>query len=151
MVVSCFCNFAGASAIACCEFCINFSSQFLIRLGSQDLIRATALGLLDLGPGCISTNPLCELPNPIQAAQHGQWRAIEPIIRRVYEGRKHIPPEVAAHLAEHMGEEALEDREVEVLRLAMAGNCNREIANSLSISEETPPKNSSPAILMIHR
>jgi len=96
-------------------------------------------------------NLLWELPNPIQAPQHAQWRAIGPLIRRVHEDRKHIPPEVAAHLAEHMGEEALEDREVEVLRLAMAGNCNREIANSLSISEETPPKNSLPAILMIHR
>lgn len=59
------------------------------------------------------------------------------VIRRVHEGRKHIPPEVAAHLAEHLGEEPLTDREVEVLRLVMAGNRNRDIANRLFISEET--------------
>lgn len=59
------------------------------------------------------------------------------IIRRVYGGRKHIPPEVAAHLAEHMGDEPLTDREVEILRLVMAGNRNRDIASCLFISEET--------------
>ena len=59
------------------------------------------------------------------------------IIRRVYEGRKPIPPEVAAHLAEHMGEEPLTDREVQVLRLAMAGGRNRDIAIRLLISKET--------------
>jgi DNA-binding NarL/FixJ family response regulator len=59
------------------------------------------------------------------------------IIRRVYEGRKHFPPEVAAHLAEHIGDEPLTDREVGILRLVMAGNRNRDIANCLFISEET--------------
>jgi DNA-binding NarL/FixJ family response regulator len=59
------------------------------------------------------------------------------IIRRVHEGRNHIPPEVAAHLAEHLGDEPLTDRELEVLRLVMAGNHNRDIAGQLFISEET--------------
>ena len=59
------------------------------------------------------------------------------VIRRVHEGQRYIPPEVAAHLAEHLGEEPLSDRELEVLRLVMAGNCNREIADCLFISEET--------------
>lgn|SRR5215813_8462347 len=58
-------------------------------------------------------------------------------IRRVHAGRKHIPPEVAAHLAEHLGDEPLTDRELEVLRLVMAGNRNRDIASCLFISEET--------------
>jgi DNA-binding NarL/FixJ family response regulator len=59
------------------------------------------------------------------------------VIRRVHAGRKFIPPEVAAHLAEHLGDEPLTDRELAVLRLVMAGNCNRDIAETLFISEET--------------
>ena len=58
------------------------------------------------------------------------------VIRRVHAGRKYIPPEVAVHLAEHLGDEPLTDRELEVLRL-MAGNHNRAIADCLFISEET--------------
>ena len=59
------------------------------------------------------------------------------VIRRVHAGRKFIPPDVAAHLADHLGDEPLTDRELEVLRLVMDGNRNREIADCLSISEET--------------
>jgi len=58
-------------------------------------------------------------------------------IRRVHEGKKHIPAEIAANLAEHVGEESLTERETEVLRLVMAGNRNRDIAAALFISEET--------------
>jgi len=59
------------------------------------------------------------------------------VIRRVYAGRKFIPPEVAVQLAEHFGEEPLTDRQLEVLRLVMEGNRNRDIAEALFISEET--------------
>jgi DNA-binding NarL/FixJ family response regulator len=59
------------------------------------------------------------------------------VIRQVHAGRKFFPPEVAAHLAEHLGDEPLTDRELEVLRLVMAGNCNRDIAHCLFISKET--------------
>lgn len=58
-------------------------------------------------------------------------------IRRVHTGRKYIPPEVAAHLAEHLGDDQLTNRELSVLRLVMAGNGNRDIAEALFISEET--------------
>jgi DNA-binding NarL/FixJ family response regulator len=58
-------------------------------------------------------------------------------VRQVHAGKKRIPPEVAAHLAEHLGDEALTEREVEVLRWVMAGNRNRDIAQHLFISEET--------------
>jgi DNA-binding NarL/FixJ family response regulator len=58
-------------------------------------------------------------------------------IRQVYAGRKWIPPELAAHLAEHLGEEALTGREIEVLRHIAGGNRNRDIAELLFISEET--------------
>jgi DNA-binding NarL/FixJ family response regulator len=58
-------------------------------------------------------------------------------IRHVHAGKKRIPAEVAARLAEHLSEEALSEREVEVLQLVVTGNRNSEIANRLSISEET--------------
>ena len=58
-------------------------------------------------------------------------------IRQVHAGKKRIPAEVAAILGEHLSEDALSERELEVLRLAMGGNGNREIANCLFIAEET--------------
>jgi len=58
-------------------------------------------------------------------------------IRAVHAGQKRIPPEVAAELAEHTGEDDLSSREIDVLRLIAAGNANKEIAAQLSIAEET--------------
>jgi len=58
-------------------------------------------------------------------------------IRQVHAGRKRIPSEVAAQLAEHAGEEALTAREIEVLRHIAEGNRNKDIADRLFISEET--------------
>jgi DNA-binding NarL/FixJ family response regulator len=58
-------------------------------------------------------------------------------IRAVHGGGKRIPPEVAAQLADHAGDEALSAREIEVLRLIAGGNANKQIANQLSITEET--------------
>jgi DNA-binding NarL/FixJ family response regulator len=59
------------------------------------------------------------------------------MIRRVHSGKKHIPPEVVAQLAEHLGDEALSKREVEVLKKISEGNRNSDIAALLFISEET--------------
>jgi len=59
------------------------------------------------------------------------------VIRHVHAGKKRIPAEVAAHLAEHMGEDALTEREIDVLRHIAGGNRNRDIAERLFISEET--------------
>jgi DNA-binding NarL/FixJ family response regulator len=58
-------------------------------------------------------------------------------IRLVHAGRKRIPPAVAERLAEHLADEALTPREVEVLRHVAEGGRNKEIADRLSISEET--------------
>jgi DNA-binding NarL/FixJ family response regulator len=58
-------------------------------------------------------------------------------IRQVHAGRKGIPQQIAAHLAEHVGDEALTEREVDVLRHIAGGNRNRDIAERLFISEET--------------
>lgn len=59
------------------------------------------------------------------------------MIRRVHIGKKHIPPEVAAQLAEHLGDEQLSKREIEVLQKVASGKRNIDIAELLFISEET--------------
>ncbi|HXB71080.1 MAG TPA: response regulator transcription factor [Candidatus Acidoferrales bacterium] len=59
------------------------------------------------------------------------------MIRQVHGGKKCVPPEIAAGLAEHLGDEALSDREVEVLQQVAGGNRNRDIAKRLFIAEET--------------
>jgi DNA-binding NarL/FixJ family response regulator len=59
------------------------------------------------------------------------------VVRQVHAGKKRIPHEIAAHLAEHMGDETLTEREIGVLRHVAGGNRNRDIAEQLSISEET--------------
>jgi DNA-binding NarL/FixJ family response regulator len=64
-------------------------------------------------------------------------RELTDVIRHVHAGRKRIPAEVAAQLAEHLGEETLTDRERDVLEQVASGNRNRDIGEILSISEET--------------
>jgi DNA-binding NarL/FixJ family response regulator len=59
------------------------------------------------------------------------------VIRQVNEGKKRIPAEIAAHLAEHYSDEALTGREIEVLRSIADGSRNRDIAEKLFITEET--------------
>src|SRR2546422_9395829 len=64
-------------------------------------------------------------------------RDLVAVIRQVHAGKKRIPSEIAAHLAEHLGEEDLTPREMDVLRHVAGGNRNWEIAEKLFISEET--------------
>jgi len=59
------------------------------------------------------------------------------VIRSVHSGRRFIPSDVAARLAEHMGEEDLTNRELDVLRLIRDGYRNKQIADHLSIAETT--------------
>ena len=59
------------------------------------------------------------------------------VIRQVNAGKKRIPAEIAAHLAEHYSDEALTGREIEVLRSIADGSRNRDIAEKLFITEET--------------
>ena len=58
-------------------------------------------------------------------------------VRHVHAGRKRIPPQIAEHLAEHMGDELLTERERDVLQHVASGNRNRDIGERLLISEET--------------
>jgi len=58
-------------------------------------------------------------------------------IRSVHAGRRYVSSEVAARLAEHLGEEDLTDRELEVLRLIRDGYRNKQIADQLAIAETT--------------
>ena len=84
-----------------------------------------------------------EIQRALEAGAHGYLLKSMPPnelvdgIRQVHAGRKRVPPEVAAHLMEHMGEEALTNREVEVLKQLVIGHRNRDIAERLFISEET--------------
>src|SRR5262245_36991976 len=59
------------------------------------------------------------------------------VIRTVHEGKRHVPTEVAAVLAAHLGEEELTTRELEVLSLIRDGYKNKQIADQLTISENT--------------
>lgn len=58
-------------------------------------------------------------------------------IRKVHAGKKAIPAEIATRLADHLSDEALSAREVEILQQVAEGNRNRDIADRLFISEGT--------------
>jgi len=58
-------------------------------------------------------------------------------IREVHAGKKRIPAYIVAQLSEHIGDEALTERETEVLQQVAGGNRNRDIAEKLFITEET--------------
>lgn len=58
-------------------------------------------------------------------------------VRKAAAGQRHIPAEVAARLADRVTRSQLSTRELEVLRLLVAGRRNREIAGTLDITEGT--------------
>ena len=84
-----------------------------------------------------------EIQRALQAGAHAYVlksmppRELVEVIRQVHAGKKKIPSEIAAHLAEHYGDEPLTAREVEILRQLVGGNRNRDIAEKLFIAEET--------------
>jgi len=84
-----------------------------------------------------------EIHRALQAGAYGYLLKNMPpselldVIRLVHGGKKRIPPVIASQLAEHMADEALTEREVEVLQQVAGGNRNRDIAEKLFISEET--------------
>ena len=58
-------------------------------------------------------------------------------IRAVHSGKRRVPPEIATEIAEHVADDALTGREIEVLRRVAAGKSNKLIAAELDISEGT--------------
>jgi DNA-binding NarL/FixJ family response regulator len=84
-----------------------------------------------------------EIQRALQAGAQGYLlksmppKQIIDAVRQVHGGKKCVPAEVAAGLMEHLGDESLSDREVEVLRHVAAGNRNRDIGRILFIAEET--------------
>ena len=58
-------------------------------------------------------------------------------IRAVHSGKKALSPEASFEIAEHATDDALTPAEISVLRLIAAGNANKQIADQLSITEET--------------
>jgi DNA-binding NarL/FixJ family response regulator len=58
-------------------------------------------------------------------------------IRAVHAGKKTLSPEASYQIAEHSMDDALTPAEVDVLRLIAAGNANKQIADQLSITEDT--------------
>jgi DNA-binding NarL/FixJ family response regulator len=58
-------------------------------------------------------------------------------IRAVHAGKRRVPPEIATEIAEHVADDTLTEREIEVLRRVAAGKSNKRIAAELDISEGT--------------
>ncbi|HEX7070011.1 MAG TPA: response regulator transcription factor [Rhodothermales bacterium] len=58
-------------------------------------------------------------------------------IRAVHAGRRRVPPEVATEIAEHFADDALTEREIQILRCVASGMSNKLIAAELDISEGT--------------
>ena len=58
-------------------------------------------------------------------------------IRTVHAGKKRIPAEIAVEIAEHHSDDALTEREIQVLREVAGGNANKKVAQLLNVSEET--------------
>jgi DNA-binding NarL/FixJ family response regulator len=58
-------------------------------------------------------------------------------IRIVHSGRRHVPPEIAAELAEHVAMDQLSEREIVILRMVAGGVSNKVIADELQVTEST--------------
>jgi DNA-binding NarL/FixJ family response regulator len=84
-----------------------------------------------------------DVQRALKAGAHGYLLKSMPpqqmldMIRQVHAGKKCVPAEIAARLVEHLEDETLSQREVEVLQQVAAGRRNRDIAARLFISEET--------------
>jgi len=84
-----------------------------------------------------------EIQRALKAGAHGYLLKSMPpqqmleAIRQVHAGRKSVPPEIATGLAEHIADDNLSEREIEVLRQVAHGERNRDIGEKLCIAEET--------------
>jgi DNA-binding NarL/FixJ family response regulator len=58
-------------------------------------------------------------------------------IRAVHRGRRGLSPEVSFQVAQHMADQTLTAAEIAVLRLIADGNANKQIADTLKVTEDT--------------
>lgn len=58
-------------------------------------------------------------------------------IRAVYNGQHRVEPRVAQEILAHAAQDALNEREIDILRLVSEGKANKEIGRSLALSEDT--------------
>ncbi len=65
------------------------------------------------------------------------WEELLGTIRAVHAGEKRVPSHIAAKLADHMSKPELTARQLDTLRLIVAGRSNQEIADQLYITEGT--------------
>ena len=83
------------------------------------------------------------ISHALKAGAHGYLlksllrRELLDTIRAVHTGQKRIPAELAGQVADHLADDSLTAREIEVLRLIAAGSANKLVADKLSITEET--------------
>jgi DNA-binding NarL/FixJ family response regulator len=87
--------------------------------GEEDIYRALRAGAYGY---VLKDTPLSELVE---------------CIRAVAEGRRWIPPAVAARLGKRVADRAVTARELEVIRELVSGKSNKEIGTRLDISEST--------------
>jgi DNA-binding NarL/FixJ family response regulator len=69
--------------------------------------------------------------------KNGLHKELLEAIRSVHAGKRALSAEASMQLAEHATDDALSPAEIRVLRLIAEGNANKEIAERLSVSEET--------------
>lgn len=71
-------------------------------------------------------------------------------IRAVHAGRRRVPPAIAAEIAEHLSDDPLSDRELEILSKVAQGRTNKEIARELAISASTVNAHMKNILLKLH-
>jgi DNA-binding NarL/FixJ family response regulator len=64
-------------------------------------------------------------------------RELVDTVLAVHAGRRRVPPELAAEIVDHVDEDDLTAREIEILRIVAGGNANKAVATHFGLSEET--------------
>jgi len=65
------------------------------------------------------------------------YQTLVDALQKVHSGGRFLPPPVARALAQRLPDSDLSSRELEVLRLLVSGNSNKDIAHLLGIAEAT--------------
>ena len=103
----------------------------------SSIVRTTPCAMLTTFEGDVEIHRALEAGARAYMLKSMPPKELLDVIRQVHAGKKRIPAEIATHLAEHLSDEALTEREIDVLKHIAGGNRNRDIAERLFISEET--------------